>query len=384
MRIGLFYFALYASVGITLAYLPPYFQSLGFSGKQIALAVSLQPLLMIVVPPVWGFLADRTRRPVLLLRIACVGAFLAFSPMLVATTVPAVVATLGIFALFSTTLASLIDSVAVVEARRMGTDYARLRLWGSVGFVAASYAFGLWLSHGGDAHDAVWWALAAMAGHATAAQLVRPAPDAAIAAPPSVREAGQLLRRPALLVFFAAAMLHWAAMAPYHMLFAIHLRDLGASATSVGAGFALAVSAEVVVMWRFRDLIRRLPIERLMFVAFASGIVRFLITGLSQDGTVIAVAQALHGLTYGAFYVCAILWLEREVAPRLRATGRALYSSLVYGIGGVLGNAVAGALYDAGGGSLAFLVAAGMDFVPPLLLVLSMRLAAGETQRPAP
>lgn len=377
MRIALFYFALYASVGISLAYLPPYYQSLGFSGKQIALAVSLQPLLMIVVPPIWGYLADRTRRPVLLLRIACAGAVCTFVPMLFADSVAAVVATLGIFAIFATTLASLMDSIAVVEARRIGVDYARLRLWGSVGFVAASYGFGQWLEHGGQARDAVVWALAAMAGHATAAWLLRPAPEASFAAPPSLGEAGMLLRRPALLLFFGAAMVHWAAMAPYHMLFAIHLRGIGASATSVGAGFALAVSAEVLVMWRFRDLLRRLPIELLLLVSYASGIVRFLVTGLSHDGTVIAAVQALHGLTYGAFYVCGILWLEREVPPHLRATGRALYSSLVYGIGGVVGNAVAGALYDASGSSATFLAAAAMDLLPPVLLLASIRVAHG-------
>ena len=81
MRIALFYFVLFTSVGIILPYLPPYFRSLGFSGKEIALAVSLQPLLMIVVPPLWGYLADRTSRPVLLLRIATAGAALAFVPM---------------------------------------------------------------------------------------------------------------------------------------------------------------------------------------------------------------------------------------------------------------------------------------------------------------
>lgn len=376
MRISLFFFALYASVGITLGYLPPHYRALGFSGKEIGLAVSLQPLLMIVVPPVWGYLADRTGRPVRLLAIACTGACLAFVPMLWARSVAAVVATLAVYSLFATTLASLADSVAVVEARRLGTDYARLRLWGSIGFVVATWCFGWWLDAGGVADDAPIAALAAIAGHALVAWWLRPAPGTRIGGAPVPRDAIRLLRRPDLLLFFAAAMFHWASMAPYHMLFAIHLADLGAGGRLVGVGFALAVTTEVVVMWRFRDLIRRIPLEPLLQLTFLVGIVRWALTAATGNGTVVALVQGLHGLTYGAFYVASIVWMEREIPDRLRATGRALFASLVFGIGGVFGNGVAGALHDVGGGRLAFGAAAAIDLLPPLLFAASGWCAA--------
>ncbi len=383
MRVALFYFVLYTSVGIILPYLPPYYRSLGFSGKEIALAVSLQPLLTIVVPPIWGYLADRTRRPVWLLHVATTGAALAFVPMLFADTVAAVVATLALFSVFSTPLGSLIDSVAVVEARRIGTDYARLRLWGSLGFVAASFCFGQWLAHGGgEAKDAVWWALTGIVGYAIVSRGVRPPPVEAgleFAPPPSLNEAAQLLRRPAVVLFLVAAMVHWSALAPYHMLFALHLDALGASATAVGAGFAAAVAAEVVVMWRFRDLAKRLPLEPILLLAFASGTLRWLLTAVLDSGLPIAAVQVLHGLTYGAFFIGSIVWLDREIPERLRATGRALFAASVFGLGGVLGNALAGTLFDLGGARLAFLAGSGLDLVPIALILVATRLGRGAT-----
>jgi len=378
MRVALFYFVLYTSVGLILPYLPPYYRTLGFSGKEIALAVSVQPFLSILVPPLWGYLADRTRRPVWLLGLATLGAAIAFVPMLWARSVGAVVAVLALFSIFSTPLGSLIDSIAVVEARRIGTDYARLRLWGSLGFVAASWSFGQWLAHGGAAGDAVAWILAAVIGYALVARTLAPVPVAGHLEPPSVAEAGTLLRRPAMLLFLAANLLHWAALAPYHMLFALHLEGLGASPASVGAGFTAAVAAEVLVMWRFRDLARRLPLGVILGLAYGSGVVRWLLTGTLASGTAIAALQLLHGLTYGAFFVGSMLWLEREVPERLRATGRALFTAVSIGIGGVGGNVLAGALFDVGGGGLAFRAAALLDLLPPLLLLAAWRLAPHE------
>lgn len=374
MRIAFFYFALYGSVGLILPYLPPYFRTLGFSGKEIALAASVQSVLSIVMPPLWGYLADRTRRPVAVLRLVSAGAALAFVPMFGARTVATVIAVLALFHLFATSIASLLDGVALAETRRTGGDYARLRLWGSIGFVVTSFSFGQWLALGGAPADVVPWVCVVALAFLAASFGLQEASRAQLAPPPSVREALRLLRSPALLLFLAANLVHWAALAPYHMLFAIHLESVGAGETAVGFGFAAAVAAEVVVMWRFRDLIRRLPLGALLGLAYGSGIVRWWLTGTMESGVAIAALQAIHGLTYGAFFVGSLLWLEREIPESLRITGRAVFTSISIGIGGVVGNLLAGALFDWGGSGLAFRAAALLELGAPLLLLASARV----------
>jgi len=383
MRLPLFYFLLYSATGITIGYLPPWYQSLGLGGAEIALATSIQPLFLIAIPPIWGYLADRTHRQVALLRVACCGAALAFAFLCGATGFAAIAAFLAAYSLFATANSSLADSVAVVEAKARGTEYARIRLWGSVGYVVSAWSFGAWLSSGGEARDAVVAAAALMAAYAASTFLLRDHASHAVAAPatshapgrvtapaaPDLRAAAGLLRRPALLVFFAAATLHWMSLAPYHVFFAIHLRDLGAPASWAGTGFAVAVLAEVFVMWRFRDLASRVPPAALLSLAFGSGALRWLVTGTTSSGVAVVAVQVLHGLGFGAFLAASIAWLEAHVPGHLRATGRALFSAIVYGAGGVAGNLLAGVLYDAGGGRLAFSAAALLDLAPALLIL---------------
>jgi PPP family 3-phenylpropionic acid transporter len=369
-RIASFYFALFASVGITLPYLPPYWRSLGLDGKEIAFIGSIAPFLTIFVPPIWGWIADRSRRPALLLRVAAAGTALAFLPVLLVRAFPAIAAVMLVTALFSTTLSSLADSVAVPEARRLGTEYARLRLWGSVGFVVTTYAFGAWLDRGGRAYDAVVAGAALLATTALAAHFV---PDVAPAPgpPPSLADAGRLASRPALLAFLGAGLFHWAAASPFHLFFAVHLRDLGVSPTWTGAGLAAAVTAEVAMMWAFRRLAARVRLFPILALAFGVTAARWWLVSVLASGPAFAVVQILHGLTFGAFFVASIAHLERSVPEALRATGRALYASVVFGLGGVLGNVVAGTLYDLGGGRLAFYGGALVELGAPALLALA-------------
>ena len=392
MRLPLFYFLLYSATGITIGYLPPWYQSLGLGGAEIALATSIQPLFLIAIPPIWGYLADRTQRPVALLRLACCGSALAFAFLAGATGFAAIAAILVVYSLFATANSSLSDSVAVVEAKARGTEYARIRLWGSVGYVVSAWSFGAWLSSRGEARDAVVVAAGLMAAYAASTFLLRDHSAQPIAAPtgdaagrvtrsaaPDLRAAAGLLRRPALLVFFAAATLHWMSLAPYHVFFAIHLRDLGAPPSLAGTGFAVAVLAEVFVMWRFRDLASRVPPAALLSLAFGSGVLRWLVSGTASSGIAVVAVQVLHGLGFGAFLAASIAWLEEHVPGHLRATGRALFSAIVYGVGGVAGNLRAGVLYDAGGGRLAFLAAALLDLAPALLILAPI----GSRRRPA-
>lgn len=371
MAVAAFYFAYFAATGVLIPYLPPYLRGLGLSGSQIGVIGALTPAMSLLAPPLWGFAADRLQRPALVLRAVTAGAALAFAPLLVASSFGALALAVAGYAFFSTGIIPLADAIAVVEARRLSTDYARLRLWGSIGFIATSSLFGLWLAGRGSPASVVPVALALIAAHAAVAHSV-PA-TRAVGHPPGLADAARLATDGRLLLFMGGAMLHWAAAAPFHQFFAIHLRDLGVPESFVGAGIAVGVSAEVVVMWRFRSIAARLPIFGVIGLAYGAGAVRWWLMGFVQDGAALAAIQALHGISFGAFLVGSIAHLERTVPEELRATGRALFSAVVFGLGGIAGMLLAGVLYDAGGGAAAFRSAAVLEVLAPLGLLGARR-----------
>lgn len=376
MRISFFYFCYFAGTGLIIPYLALYFhQKLGFSGQQVATAMSLSPLAMIFVPPAWGFVADRTQRPALILQVACVGVFLSSVPLVWADRIGVCIGIMAVIALFQSPITSLSDTVAVLEAKRIGTNYERLRLWGSIGFIVSAWVFGEFVALA----NLPFAILVVLATATAAACLVREPSQPVHMAPPSIRDAFQLLRQPGFFAFLIAGMVHWASCSPSYTFFPIHIKDLGLDNHFVGWAFAVGVTSEILMMWRYRSVSRHIPLFPLLGLSFALTSLRWFVVARVDDPWTLVAIQVLHAFTFGAFYVAVITYLDRTVPPPLRATGRALFTSVSIGFGGLIGNQLAGFMYDTGkahglgGGNLAFYVAAGIEWIAPVALFFSYK-----------
>jgi PPP family 3-phenylpropionic acid transporter len=122
------YLGYFAAVGVSIPFFPAYLRALGLSGQEVALVLGIGPLFYLAVPLVWGWLADRTRRPDVLLRVACSGASVALWPVARARTLAAMLVAYGLHQLFMVPILGLLDSLALDQTRRTGIDYTRLRL----------------------------------------------------------------------------------------------------------------------------------------------------------------------------------------------------------------------------------------------------------------
>jgi PPP family 3-phenylpropionic acid transporter len=360
-----FYFIYFAAVGITLPFLPAYLKSLSLSATQVGLLLSISPLVSLLAPPLWGHLADRTGRTARILTGVTLGAALAFSLLQVARGFPALVATLVGYACFASAFTPLMDSLALHHVARSGGSYAHLRLFGSLGFIVSSLAFGtLVVQVDRTAVLAplvllallVPWSLALRDSPSTGP---RPHPLAGL----------RLLRHRDFRWLLAATGLHWMACAPYHGTLSIHVLALGLSPVVVGLTAGLGVAAEVVVMALYPRLAGGFAPRHVLAVAFAASALRWGGMALASSSGVLVALAPLHGLTFGAFYVASVAFLSRRVPPELRASGQALFSAVTFGLGGLVGYATSGAAYDWLGGHRLFAVAAVLELVATALVL---------------
>jgi cyanate permease len=84
-----------------MTFLPAYLRGLGMSGREISTVFTVTPLLALVVPLGWAYLADHTPPPRPVLRVVVGGAWLGFVPMLFARRFPVIFAAWALYALFS-------------------------------------------------------------------------------------------------------------------------------------------------------------------------------------------------------------------------------------------------------------------------------------------
>ena len=373
-RLRFVYFLYFAGVGTFLSYFAPYLRGLGFSGEQIGAVTFAQQAVAAPSALVWGGIADRLGAPARALAACTAGMLFAICGLPFARTPAQVGVVLVLSALFSGAVVPLLDSTTVEAVRVEGQSYARTRLWGSIGFVVTAQGLGLLLALRGDrpGDPAMPYAyLACVGGYALLAQLLPPV--AAHPERPHWLDALVLLRQPRLLFLFAICAVHWMASAPYHLLFGVLVRDLGLSSTITGAGLALGVLAEVCALFSFPRLLRWFSLRALFAAAFAGTALRWALLSRAQHAASLVGLQLLHALSFGVFWGSAVESMQRIVPVRLRATGQALFSALVFALGNALGYGLSGAGYDRfGSAAPLYLVAAAVEVLPLLLLLLPL------------
>ena len=127
--------------------------------------------------------------------------------------------------------------------------------------------------------------------------------------------------------------------------------------------WSLAVLAEMVAFVAGGSLQRRFELGRILGLAMALTPLRWLLLALPPSLPTLVLAQIGHAVTFAMVHLAGVQLVQRMVPAGARRNAQALYSGLTFGLGIVLGTAVAGPLYAALGGSGSFLVAAGFSAV---------------------
>lgn len=384
MRIVSVYVGYFAAFGISIPFFPAYLRGLGLSGPQVALILAVGPVCHLGVPLAWGWLADRTGRPDLLLRVACAGASLALLPMALARSLPAVLAAYAVHQLFAVPILALIDSLALAQVRRRGGAYSRLRLWGSASFLACCWAAGLLFTFRGRGAGDPLVPLMMSGGFAlgaVAALRVRREPAGAegeAVLRPHLRDVATLLRNRRFLFILILAALHWSTLAPYHAYLGILALHRGMPPSIISNAFAVSVICEMVAFYVFPTLARRFPLPTLLAVASGATAIRWFLVAITTSATAMVALQSMHALSFGLFWATAMSWVAGSIPASLRATGQALYTTTLFGLGNLLGYTGAGLLYErgaAGGPEPAFYAAAAVALIPfTLALVARARM----------
>jgi MFS transporter, PPP family, 3-phenylpropionic acid transporter len=364
----LFYACYFAAIGASVPFFPPYLRSLGLSGQEISLMLALAPILHLGVPLGWGWVADRTRRPDLILRLVCVIACLLMVPLVFVRTMPAMLFLYAAHQAFVVPIIGLTDAIALERVRR-GADYGRIRVWGSFAFAVSSLVVGWLLDRrarlDGDplvpAYIAGWLALAFIVSLSLRGQSAPERPHAS--------EIRTLLKDRRFLFLLVFAPLHWGCTAPYHGFLGILFRDRGLAQGLLGISFLVSVGAEMATLYFFARLRARFTLAPLLVATCAVSSVRWILVAVVHDAFWLVALQAVHALTFGVFWGSALAWVGECVPPRLRATGQTLFTGVLYGFGNGLGMLGSGAMYDAFGGADAAFVTAGLIEVVPLVLV---------------
>ncbi len=369
-RIAGFYFFYYAFVGMFAPYWSLYLQSLHFSAIEIGILMSMQPVMRMVAPGVWGWLADRSGKRQLVVQVAATLSALFYLGTFFATSFWGMMAVLVLMNFFWSASMPLVEATTLSYLGKNTAHYGRIRSWGSIGFIVSVVGLG----YAFDYIAIAWLLWAGLVCEIGILIFSRQIPKTEVLAHHTDSQPiRQIVLQPRVLALFGACFLMSVAHGPYYTFYSIYLVEHGYAKSAVGALWALGVICEIGVFFLMPQLVRRFGFVHILLFSLAAAVLRFLLIGWAVDVLLlILVAQVLHAATFGAYHAASVGLVHESFQGRHQSKGQALFGSVTYGAGGMLGGLASGPIWQHWGASALYSFSAAMALLG--LLLLSWRL----------
>ena len=334
--------------------------SLGASGGQVGLAYATQSWGAIIAPFIVGLIADRyfnAERMLAVLHLAGAGLMFAlfsahrfeyFYPLL-----------LCYMMVYMPTLA-LVNSVAFRQMRDPSAQFSVVRVWGTIGWIAAGLSISLifaWDAEPAIATSALkntflMTAIASVALAVFSVSLPATTPQRASNSRASFADivgldALALLRDSNFLAFFASSILICIPLAFYYQnanqfLVEIHV----ANATGIQT---IGQMSEVLFMVLLPLFLKRFGMKSTLLVGMAAWCLRYVLFayGDAHAGmAMLLIGIALHGVCYDFFFVSGQIYTDSKAGSHYKSAAQGLITLATYGLGMLIGFWAAGVISD--------------------------------------
>ena len=368
-RLAGFYFGYFALIGAFMPYWNLYLEHLGFEKAIIGVLASITVVTRIVAPSVWGYLADRSGQRMRWVRVGTFAQLIAWcAVLLLPNTLFWLAIILFAFSFFQNAILAQFEAVTLFWLGDSRDRYGMIRLWGSVGFIAAVFGLGWWFDYTSiNLLPLMMVGLAALTWWMS--MLIAEPPQRQVSRQSSV-SLRQVLQRPRVGWFFVVQFLLLLSHAPFYSFYSNYLQGYGYSTQTIGLLWSVGVLAEVLMFTQSHRLMAWGTERLLLLSCLALTAVRWGLVGYYPEHlTIQIVAQAIHAFSFALFQSLAMRLIFREFNPDQQGRAQALYS-MVWGMGVAFGSLLAGLYWDQFGGSAMFYAAALICVTASLLMWL--------------
>jgi len=354
IRARLGYVALFTAVGALYPYIPIYYSSLGLDVGAIGLLAAIFSAAAMLGSPLWGAAGDRLGRSRAVLLIPASLAALAFWALAVAQGmwIVGIAAAAASFAMSG--VSPVLDARALETVRDDRSRFGRLRVWGSISFIASALFVGWLADWAGIRSLFIVLIPALLVTGVIGIGLRSQSPEPTL---PRLSSLAAVFRSSLLMRFLAAALVVWTANAAINAFFSVYLVQIGAAPTLVGWAWAIGAAVEVPVMVAFPVLSRRIGLERLIVIGAAFFVARAAALTLVTDPVLATFTMALHGAAFSLVLVGGVAYVSRDAPTGAAASAQGVLSAMVFGLSMIIGPELGGLLGGGLGLSGMFVVA---------------------------
>jgi len=374
-RLGVMMFLQYALWGAWLPVTARYLSAttseggLGFSGSEIGMILGLAGSIgAIAAPFIAGQIADRyfSTERILGLLVTAGGAVkwitahqTEYGAWLVLSIIYSV--------LYMPTLA-LSNSITFSHIDDQENDFPKIRVWGTIGWIAASWVFPMvWLQQGlhfqwmppfivgtevpdvtNRLADALKFSGIISVSYGAFCLLLPHTPPKRDATEKlAFKKAFELFKKSSFTVLVIASL----AVSVIHQIYFLQtgpfLSHIGILDSQIGPAMTIGQFAEILTMAYLGFFLKRLGFHKVISIGVAAYCMRYAIFGTGSFPVWIMVtSQAFHGFCYAFFFAAAYIYVDKLADEDVRHSAQTVFGIIILGGGPVIGGWLSGYLQN--------------------------------------
>jgi len=356
-RLCIMMFIQYFAFGATMPLMSLYLRDhLSFTGVQIGIVLAMPAVAAFVSPFISACIADRVIRAERLLSLCHFAAAAFMSILCSRVTFPSVLLLYLAYSLVAIPTIALTTAVTFHHIPQGTRQFGRIRVWGTIGWIAAAWFFSFVWIKGASPEAAsltdklpLALKLGAVASLAQALYaLTLPdsgaKPDKLVSILPI--ESLKVITHPHVLLLcvlcFITAMVdkfYFLGMGPY-------LAHQGYSQNLIMPVMSIGQIPEIFTMLILAACLARFGFKKMIILGIVLNLWRFATLAMGSRGLVLYSGICCHGMAYTFVAVSASIFLDTKCDRQSRAGSHQLLALVMSGFAGLLGNLIAGFARD--------------------------------------
>lgn len=373
-RLRILYFLVFCCTASWLPLIADYCDGKGLSGTEKSFILIITPVMMFLIQPLYGIMADRWgyKKTILLASLFSSVSYLGY--LYDGGFVWLIVVTI-IMSVFYNTIQPVLDSLALLLSKNNPLfSYGTLRIAGAAGWAFTSIITGFVIDASNINVIFVVSFMSMLLVFVFSFFLKEDTKEKIVIEGSTFKNLRTVIKNPALLLLLTGVFVISAGTSTIWYFYSTYMKENGASASLVGYGLSFQGLCELPLFYFSARIILRLGLKTTLLLTVTATIIRLLLYSAVKNPYAALPIELLHGFSWSLFWVVCVEYINKLVDKNWLATGQSLLYVAYYGIGTILGTYWTGYLRDTKMKvSEIFLLNAGIIIVVAIFLILFLK-----------
>jgi MFS transporter, PPP family, 3-phenylpropionic acid transporter len=344
-KLRILYFLIFCCTASWLPIFADYLKDKGLTGIESAFVISIPPLMMFLVQPLYGMIADKIGYKKCFLWSALL-ASVSYIFYLFGGGFVYLLSVTVFMSLFYNSLQPLLDSLSLKLAEEDKTfSYGSLRIAGAAGWSFMGIVAGHYIDVVNLTVIFIFSAASMFLAFLFAFSLANSLEDKQLEIV-SFANVKDLLNNKTLMLLLTIVFLVSVGATTIWNYYSIYMKENGASASLVGFGISFQGLCELPLFYYSTRIIQRYGLQKTLWITVFATTIRLALYALVKNPYAAIPIELLHGISWSLFWVVCVEYVNTLVRTEWRATGQSLLYAAYFGIGAIVGNLWTGYLYD--------------------------------------